>query len=77
MSDSVEKANQATPKQQILDPDRLMIDPPSGWQYGFPKPIPREHLHRATEWMIENGYPRKLTEGKYFPVRYWNAKEGE
>ena len=58
-----------------LDPDRLMIDPPSGWQYGFPKPIPREHLHRATEWMIEQGYPRHLTEGKYFPVRYWNATE--
>ena len=60
-----------------LDPDHLMIDPPSGWQYGFPKPIPREHLHRATEWMIENGYPRHLTEQQYVPVRYWNATEGE
>ena len=57
------------------DPDHLMIDPPSGWQYDFPKRIPREHLHRATEWMIENGYPRHLTEEQYFPVRYWNATE--
>ena len=77
MSDSVEKANQTTPKQQILDHDRLMIDPPSGWQYGFPKPIPREHLHRAKEWLVENGYPRQLTEEQYFPVRYWNATESE
>ena len=46
------------PSMPDLDPDRLMIDPPSGWRYGFPKRIPREHQHRATEWMIEQGYPR-------------------
>lgn len=65
------------PSMPDLDPDRLMIDPPSGWRYGFPKRIPREHQHRAKEWMIEQGYPRILTEGKYFPVRYWSATEGE
>ena len=36
-----------------LDPDRLMVDPPSGWRYGFPKRIPREHQNRTIEWMIE------------------------
>ena len=65
------------PSQPDLDPDRLMIDPPSGWRYGFPKRIPREHQHRATEWMIEQGYPRHLTEGSHFYVRYWNAEEGD
>lgn len=63
--------------QPDLDPDRLMIDPPSGWRYGFPKRIPREHQHRTIEWMIEQGYPRHLTEQKHFYVRYWNAEESE
>lgn len=73
-------ANSAIPPERLwsdLDPDRLMIDPPSGWRYGFPKRIPREHQHRTIEWMIEQGYPRHLTEQKHFYVRYWNAEEGE
>ena len=65
------------PSHPDLDPDRLMIDPPSGWRYGFPKRIPREHQHRVLEWMVEQGYPRHLTEGKHFYVRYWNAEEDE
>ena len=63
------------PSMPDLDPDRLMIDPPSGWRYGFPKRIPREHQHRTVEWMIEQGYPRQLTEEKHFYIRYWNATE--
>ena len=35
-----------------------MIDPPSGWRYGFPKPIPDPRPENMTEWFIENGYPR-------------------
>lgn len=38
---------------------RLIIDPPSGWRYGFPREIPRSELHRANEWMVEHGYPQK------------------
>ena len=68
-----------TPEPSLpdLDPDRLMVDPPSGWRHGFPKRIPREHQHRTLEWMIEQGYPRHLTEQKPFYVRYGNAEEGE
>lgn len=50
-----------------------MIDPPSGWMYGFPKIIPKEHQHRTLEWLIEQGYPKELTEMKHFYCRYWNA----
>jgi hypothetical protein len=35
-----------------------MIDPPSGWKYGFPKPIPDPRPEDMTEWFFENGYPR-------------------
>lgn len=57
-----------------IDPDRLMIDPPEGWRYGFPKRIPREHQGRVVEWLIENGYPESLTKEKWFHYRYWNEE---
>lgn len=52
--------------------DELMIDPPDGWRYGFPKPIPKEHLHRTLEWLVEQGYPKELITERGFVCRYWN-----
>ena len=40
----------------------ILIDPPSGWKYGFPKAITQEQYKEITnlkEWCIENGYPKK------------------
>lgn len=56
-----------------LDPDHLMIDPPEGWRYGFPKRIPREHQHRTLEWLVEQGYPKAEIDrlGRFFICRYW------
>ena len=54
---------------------RLMIDPPEGWRYGFPKPIPREHQHRTLEWLVEAGYPKELITERGFVCRYWEAKD--
>lgn len=37
-----------------------MFDPPSGWMYGFPKPIPKECIEDEDvlrAWLIEEGYP--------------------
>jgi hypothetical protein len=50
---------------------KLMIDPPSGWRYGFPKELPEDQRSRATEWLIEQGYPKWLTEGNHFDCRMW------
>ena len=36
-----------------------MIDPPSGWKYGFPKPL-REDVENVREWLIDEGYPKEL-----------------
>ena len=49
-----------------------MIDPPSGWMYGFPKPIP-EDVKNVREWLVEQGYPREvmLKYGDYFHYRCW------
>lgn len=38
-----------------------MIDPPSGWKYGFPKEFP-PLTGNIPGWLIENGYPRELYE---------------
>lgn len=50
------------------------IDPPSGWKYGFPKPIP-ENITNTIEWLVENGYPETEIEklGEYFFCRYYYA----
>lgn len=56
----------------------LMIDPPSGWKYGFPKPIPKETLgHENTlKWLVEQGYPQEEIDkfGDKFYCRYWETE---
>ena len=44
---------------------RTMIDPPSGWRFGFPKEIPKEILpkeilqdDKILNWLVDNGYPQ-------------------
>jgi len=52
----------------------MLIDPESGWKYGFPKPAPEElddpdfDLH---QWLWDNGYPRDKV--PYY-VRYIGEK---
>ena len=50
-----------------------MIDPPSGWRYGFPKALPDPEPANLTEWLVENGYPKEEIDnlGEYFFCRYW------
>ena len=36
-----------------------MIDPPNGWQYGFPKVLPKDVVD-VKGWLIENGYPKSV-----------------
>jgi len=35
----------------------MMCDPPSGWKYGFPKPIPKEVGEDIRPWLLSEGYP--------------------
>ena len=50
-----------------------MIDPPSGWKYGFPKPIPDDRINDQLKWLVEEGYPQKEIDnlGEYFFCRTW------
>lgn len=56
-----------------------MIDPDSGWKYGFPKEIP-DTVRDVNLWLVENGYPRNLIkrfeEGLgYVPYRMWWSEQ--
>jgi hypothetical protein len=63
----------------------VMIDPPSGWRYGFPKQAPAT-LREMTawdlnEWLVKNGYPQEeidvwVDSGKYDgpPCRFFIAE---
>lgn len=57
----------------------LMCDPPSGWKYGFPKPMP-EDLPKGESifpWLLSEGYPQSEIDacGDHFYCRYWEANE--
>lgn len=56
-----------------------IIDPPSGWKYGFPKPLPKDREEDVLVWLVEQGYPQsKIDElGDYFICRYWEEDENE
>lgn len=53
-----------------------IIDPPSGWMFGFPKPIPKD-VKDVRKWLIENGYPKEVMDkyGEYFPCKYWEEPD--
>lgn len=50
-----------------------LIDPPSGWLYGFPKELDRDLVtgRELREWVVENGYPRSVMDSycNCFPIR--------
>ena len=60
----------------------LVVDPPSGWQYGFPKEfdfkgsilLPGAYEEALEKWFRDNGYPQKLIDqGMLKHCRYWYA----
>ena len=64
--------------EQSIEATHLMIDPPSGWMYGFPKPIPKTVAFAAPDiffdWMIENGYPASLIDDGHLQwCRFWEV----
>jgi len=51
-----------------------MIDPPSGWRYGFPKAYDRvTDGDDMVTWLVQEGYPQREIDrlGDHFYVRQW------
>ena len=42
---------------------KLVVDPPGGWRYGFPMPVPEGYTSMEKEgriaWFLEQGYPEE------------------
>ena len=60
----------------------LMIDPPGGWLYGFPKPVHEEYHTLGSDfdlgcWLIAEGYPEKDVELALEYSRYWETDDGQ
>jgi hypothetical protein len=55
----------------------MVVDPPEGWRYGFPKPVPEGYMKMSWEdkkdWYVEQGYPAEKIEelGNFFYVSMW------
>ena len=54
----------------------MMIDPPSGWLYGFPKVLPDPKPESMHEWLVGNGYPQEEIDKmkEHFYCRYWETE---
>jgi hypothetical protein len=55
----------------------LLIDPPSGWKFGFPKPYDNPENKPIEEWLVNNGYPASEfnKEGKCYYCRFLGERE--
>lgn len=53
----------------------MVVDPPSGWMYGFPKVVENNETPNE-EWFLKNGYPQELIDqGCLKHCRVWYEKE--
>jgi len=64
--------------ETIIDDTRNMIvDPPSGWKYGFPRPYINKEKVPLNEWLLDKGYPQReidLWGGGEVPCRWWEDR---
>ena len=65
-----------TTKSKTTKKTVLMIDPPSGWKYGFPMALPYPKPENTIAWLVEQGYPQAEIDsyGQYFYCRYWETE---
>lgn len=51
-----------------------MIDPPSGWQYGFPRLYDDLQDGSLREFLIRHGYPEKDVDFALEHMRSWSVE---
>lgn len=52
----------------------IVVDPPEGWKYGFPKQLPEGYVlgkFNLKQWFLDNGYPVKDIDFAMKYSRYW------
>lgn len=55
--------------------NKMWIDPPCGWQYGFPKLYDKQIP--LQQWLIDNGYPEQDTDFAMQYLRTWPEASDE
>lgn len=56
----------------------MLLDPPEGWKYGFPRVIPLEiqdDWNKIEDWVISYGYPEEKRELLQY-CRMWKPRSG-
>lgn len=51
----------------------IIVDPPSGWRYGFPAPLQEDYRQQ----LIDAGYPQKDIEFALVNSWYWGQSDIE
>jgi hypothetical protein len=51
-----------------------MVDPPSGWKYGFPMPYDEEKDGPLEDFLRSKGYPEKDIDFACSYVRVWEEE---
>lgn len=56
-----------------------IIDPPSGWKYGFPKVYDNPENLSTEKWLVKHGYPESEfnKDGKVYYIRTWEEDDEE
>jgi len=59
--------------------NKTYVDPPMGWQYGFPKPLPDPEPDNLYTWLVSEGYPQAIINelGEHFWVRFFQGTESD
>ena len=50
-----------------------VVDPPSGWLYGFPKEVPAD-VTDFRQWLIDEGYPESEVDFGMQHIRQWSVE---
>ena len=57
---------------------KMMIDPPVGWRFGFPRVYDPKPGQSEAEWFAEVGYPQELIDrGMLKYCRTWPLEDAE
>ena len=66
------KRKKIIPKSNNVDvKGKFYVDPPSGWQYGFPAPYDQSKDGTIEEFLIAKGYPKKDVKWASENCRMW------
>lgn len=57
--------------ERLNSADEVFVDPPSGWQYGFPALWSRKEYPKVEDFLRAKGYPEKDIEFGASYLRMW------